>query len=293
MKLFKKLAAAVLVAALALMMVGCGGSKTGLAQQVKNAVSDNAVMLGKQATNSKDLDALAAKLLTEYNNEIAALDEGTDWPDLQDLLDDETFLQKVGIDPEKANIFIQSMVPQLTELTFYYMNLVTVSRVQRNPTVKAEIQMHNFEASIPVGFFCYPISQAADITAFNATAVPVGEDQEPMLEQCREIVHKFNTVYGETLTMPQIVLPSNNACMRLPGTDGKAKMSKSLGNCIYLADPRRSFVRRSCPCTPIRTTSACRIPASWRAIPCSPIWMRSASRSTSQNSCRTTRTLTS
>ena len=143
----------------------------------------------------------------------------------------------VGIDPEKANIFIQSMVPQLTELTFYYMNLVTVSRVQRNPTVKAEIQMRNFEATIPVGFFCYPISQAADITAFNATAVPVGEDQEPMLEQCREIVHKFNTVYGETLTMPQIVLPSNNACMRLPGTDGKAKMSKSLGNCIYLADP--------------------------------------------------------
>lgn len=143
----------------------------------------------------------------------------------------------VGIDPKKANIFIQSMVPQLTELTFYYMNLVTVSRVQRNPTVKAEIQMRNFEASIPVGFFCYPISQAADITAFNATAVPVGEDQEPMLEQCREIVHKFNTVYGETLTMPQIVLPSNNACMRLPGTDGKAKMSKSLGNCIYLADP--------------------------------------------------------
>ena len=143
----------------------------------------------------------------------------------------------VGIDPEKANIFIQSMVPQLTELTFYYMNLVTVSRVQRNPTVKAEIQMRNFEASIPVGFFCYPISQAGDITAFNATAVPVGEDQEPMLEQCREIVHKFNTVYGETLTMPQIVLPSNNACMRLPGTDGKAKMSKSLGNCIYLADP--------------------------------------------------------
>ena len=143
----------------------------------------------------------------------------------------------VGIDPEKSNIFIQSMVPQLTELTFYHMNLVTVSRVQRNPTVKAEIQMRNFEASIPVGFFCYPISQAADITAFNATAVPVGEDQEPMLEQCREIVHKFNTVYGETLTMPQIVLPSNNACMRLPGTDGKAKMSKSLGNCIYLADP--------------------------------------------------------
>ena len=142
-----------------------------------------------------------------------------------------------GIDPSKATIFIQSQIPELCELSFYYMDLVSVSRLQRNPTVKSEIQMRNFEASIPVGFFCYPISQAADITAFNATAVPVGEDQEPMLEQCREIVHKFNTIYGETLTMPQIVLPSNNACMRLPGTDGKAKMSKSLGNCIYLADP--------------------------------------------------------
>lgn len=142
----------------------------------------------------------------------------------------------VGIDPTKTNIFIQSMVPQLTELTFYYMNLVTVSRVQRNPTVKAEIQQRNFEASIPVGFFCYPISQASDITAFRATVVPVGEDQEPMLEQCREIVHKFNSVYGETLTMPEIMLPSNKACLRLPGTDGKAKMSKSLGNCIYLSD---------------------------------------------------------
>ena len=141
-----------------------------------------------------------------------------------------------GIDPEKSTIFIQSMVPELTELTFYYMNLVTVSRVQRNPTVKAEIQMRNFEASIPVGFFCYPISQAADITAFRATAVPVGEDQLPMLEQCKEIVHKFNSVYGETLTEPQIILPSNKACLRLPGIDGKAKMSKSLGNCIYLAD---------------------------------------------------------
>ena len=142
----------------------------------------------------------------------------------------------VGLDPERSTLFIQSMVPQLTELTFYYMNLVTVSRVQRNPTVKAEIQQRNFEASIPVGFFCYPISQAADITAFRATAVPVGEDQEPMLEQCREIVRKFNDVYGETLTLPEIVLPKNQACMRLPGTDGKAKMSKSLGNCIYLAD---------------------------------------------------------
>ena len=141
-----------------------------------------------------------------------------------------------GLDPAKSNIFIQSMVPELTELTFYYMNLVTVARVQRNPTVKSEIKMRNFEASIPVGFFCYPISQAADITAFRATAVPVGEDQLPMLEQCKEIVHKFNTVYGETLTDPEIVLSSNKACLRLPGIDGKAKMSKSLGNCIYLSD---------------------------------------------------------
>ena len=141
-----------------------------------------------------------------------------------------------GLDPEKSTLFIQSMIPELTELTFYYMNLVSVSRVQRNPTVKAEIQMRNFEASIPVGFFCYPISQAADITAFRATSVPVGEDQMPMIEQCKEIVHKFNSVYGETLTEPKIVLPDNQACLRLPGIDGKAKMSKSLGNCIYLSD---------------------------------------------------------
>ena len=141
-----------------------------------------------------------------------------------------------GLDPEKSTIFIQYMIPELTELTFYYMNLVTVSRLQRNPTVKSEIQQRNFEASIPVGFFCYPISQAADITAFQATDVPAGEDQMPMLEQCREIVHKFNSVYGEALTEPQIVLPDNQACLRLPGLDGKAKMSKSLGNCIYLSD---------------------------------------------------------
>ena len=141
-----------------------------------------------------------------------------------------------GIDPEKATIFIQSMIPELTELTFSYMNLVTVSRVQRNPTVKAEIQQKKFESSIPVGFFCYPISQAADITAFRATTVPAGEDQMPMIEQCKEIVHKFNSVYGETLTEPEIVLPTNQACLRLPGIDGKAKMSKSLGNCIYLSD---------------------------------------------------------
>ncbi len=141
-----------------------------------------------------------------------------------------------GIDPDKSTIFIQSMIPELTELTFYYMNLVTVARVQRNPTVKSEIKQRNFEASIPVGFFCYPISQAADITAFRATQVPAGEDQMPMLEQCKEIVHKFNSVYGDTLTEPEIVLPSNKACLRLPGIDGKAKMSKSLGNCIYLSD---------------------------------------------------------
>lgn len=141
-----------------------------------------------------------------------------------------------GINPEKSTILIQSMIPELTELTFYYMNLVTIARVQRNPTVKTEIKMRNFEMNIPVGFFVYPISQAADITAFGATTVPAGEDQAPMLEQCREIVHKFNFVYGETLIEPNIMLPQNSACLRLPGLDGKAKMSKSLGNCIYLSD---------------------------------------------------------
>ena len=141
-----------------------------------------------------------------------------------------------GLDPERATLFIQSQISELCELTFYYMDLVTVSRLQRNPTVKSEIQMRNFETSIPVGFFTYPISQAADITAFKATTVPVGEDQLPMIEQTKEIVHKFNSVYGETLTEPKIVLPSNQACLRLPGIDGKAKMSKSLGNCIYLSD---------------------------------------------------------
>lgn len=141
-----------------------------------------------------------------------------------------------GLEPEKSTIFIQSMISELTELTFYYMNLVTVSRAQRNPTVKTEIKMRNFEANIPVGFLAYPISQAADITAFKATTVPVGEDQKPMIEQCREIVHKFNSLYGETLVEPEILLPKNSACLRLPGLDGKAKMSKSLGNCIYLSD---------------------------------------------------------
>lgn len=141
-----------------------------------------------------------------------------------------------GLDPTKSTIFIQSQIPELCELSFYFMDLVTVSRLQRNPTVKTEIQMRNFEASIPVGFFTYPISQAADITAFKATTVPVGEDQEPMIEQAREIVRRFNHIYGETLVEPEILLPDNAACMRLPGTDGKAKMSKSLGNCIYLSD---------------------------------------------------------
>ena len=144
-----------------------------------------------------------------------------------------------GLNPEKVTLFIQSQIPELAELTTYFMNLVTVSRLQRNPTVKTEIQMRNFEASIPVGFFCYPISQAADIAAFKATTVPAGEDQEPMLEQTREIVKRFNGIYGETLIEPKILLPENQVCMRLPGTDGKAKMSKSLGNCIYLSDSEK------------------------------------------------------
>lgn len=149
-----------------------------------------------------------------------------------------------GLDPAKSTLLIQSQIPELCELTFYYMDLVTVARLQRNPTVKSEIQMRNFEASIPVGFFTYPISQAADITAFQATTVPVGEDQMPMIEQTREIVHKFNTVYGEALTMPDVLLPDNKACMRLPGTDGKAKMSKSLGNCIYLSDTEKDVQKK-------------------------------------------------
>ena len=149
-----------------------------------------------------------------------------------------------GLDPDLSCLFIQSQIPELTELTFYYANLVTVARLQRNPTVKSEIQMRDFQASIPVGFFTYPISQAADITAFKATTVPVGEDQAPMLEQTREIVHKFNSVYGETLVEPNILLPENSACLRLPGIDGKAKMSKSLGNCIYLSDPEEEVRKK-------------------------------------------------
>ena len=150
-----------------------------------------------------------------------------------------------GLDPEKVTIFIQSQIPELTELSFYFMDLVSVSRLQRNPTVKTEIQMRGFAGeSIPVGFFTYPISQAADIALFKSTTVPVGEDQEPMLEQCREIVRRFNHIYGNTLVEPNIMLPDNKACMRLPGTDGKAKMSKSLGNCIYLSDTEKELKKK-------------------------------------------------
>ena len=150
----------------------------------------------------------------------------------------------VGLDPAKSNLFIQSQIPELTELTFFYANLVTVSRLQRNPTVKNEIKLRDFEASIPVGFFTYPISQAADITAFKATVVPVGEDQLPMIEQTREIVRKFNSIYDEVLVEPEVLLPENEACMRLPGTDGKAKMSKSLVNCIYLSDDEKTVKQK-------------------------------------------------
>ena len=178
-----------------------------------------------------------------------ALTDNADNPDKvrENIIEVALDYLSCGIDPEKSTIFIQSYVTELTELAFYYMNLVTVQRLQRNPTVKAEIQLRGFAENgeevenqqrkgTPVGFFTYPISQAADITAFRATTVPVGADQEPMIEQTREIVHKFNSVYGQTLQEPEIMLPTNSACLRLPGTDGKAKMSKSLGNCIYLSD---------------------------------------------------------
>ena len=167
-----------------------------------------------------------------------ALTDNADNPEKvrQNIIEVALDYLSVGIDPTKSTIFIQSQVAELCELAFYYMNLVTVSRLQRNPTVKTEIQMRNFETSIPVGFFTYPISQASDITAFRATTVPAGEDQQPMIEQAREIARRFNGIYGETLVEPEILLPDNAACPRLPGTDGKAKMSKSLGNCIYLSD---------------------------------------------------------
>ena len=175
-----------------------------------------------------------------------ALTDNADNPEKirQNLVEVALDYLSAGLDPAKTTIFVQSAVPELTELAFYYMNLVTVSRVQRNPTVKTEIKMRNFETSIPVGFFCYPVSQASDITAFRATTVPAGEDQEPMLELTREIVGRFNNVYGETLVEPEILLPTNAACLRLPGTDGKAKMSKSLGNCIYLSDTSKDVAKK-------------------------------------------------
>ena len=175
-----------------------------------------------------------------------ALTDNADNPEKvrQNIIEVALDYMACGLDPEKSTLFIQSQVPELTELSFYYMNLVTVSRLQRNPTVKNEIKMRNFEASIPVGFFTYPISQAADITAFKATVVPVGEDQLPMLEQTKEIVHKFNSVYGDTPVDPKILLPENEACLRLPGIDGKAKMSKSLGNCIYLSEESEDIKKK-------------------------------------------------
>lgn len=175
-----------------------------------------------------------------------ALTDNADNPEKirQNLVEVALDYLSAGLDPAKTTIFVQSAVPELTELAIYYMNLVTVSRVQRNPTVKTEIKMRNFETSIPVGFFCYPVSQASDITAFRATTVPAGEDQEPMIELTREIVGRFNNVYGETLVEPEILLPTNAACLRLPGTDGKAKMSKSLGNCIYLSDTSKDVAKK-------------------------------------------------
>ncbi|MCD8076807.1 MAG: tryptophan--tRNA ligase, partial [Lachnospiraceae bacterium] len=183
--------------------------------------------------NSGEYDAIYIMIA-----DAQALTDNADNPEKvrQNIIEVALDYLSCGLDPARSTLLIQSQIPELTELTFYYMNLVTVSRLQRNPTVKSEIQMRGFQASIPVGFFTYPISQAADITAFKATTVPVGEDQLPMLEQCKEIVHKFNAVYGETLVDPDVMLPSNAACLRLPGIDGKAKMSKSLGNCIYLSD---------------------------------------------------------
>ena len=170
--------------------------------------------------------------------DVQALTDNADNPEKvrQNIIEVALDYLSVGLDPEKVTMFIQSMIPELAELTIYYMNLVNVGRLQRNPTVKTELQMRNFGEGVPVGFFTYPISQAADITFCKATTVPAGEDQEPMLEQCREIVRRFNQIYAPVLVEPQIMLPTNQVCLRLPGTDGNAKMSKSLGNCIYLSD---------------------------------------------------------
>lgn len=191
--------------------------------------------------NSGDFDKIFVMIA-----DAQALTDNADNPEKvrQNIIEVALDYLSVGLDPAKTTIFIQSMVPELTELAFYYMNLVTVSRVQRNPTVKTEIKMRNFEQSIPVGFFCYPVSQASDITAFKATTVPVGDDQAPMIELTREIVNRFNNVYGDTLVEPEIMLPDNAACQRLPGTDGQAKMSKSLGNCIYLSDTPKEVAKK-------------------------------------------------
>ena len=178
--------------------------------------------------------------------DVQALTDNADNPEKirQNIIEVALDYLSCGLDPEKVTIFIQSQIPELAELTQYLSNLVTVSRLQRNPTVKTEIAMRNFEASIPVGFFCYPISQAADITLFKANVVPVGEDQRPMLEQTCELVNRFNNTYGEVLVEPKIMLPENDCCKRLPGTDGKAKMSKSLGNCIYLSDDPKEMEKK-------------------------------------------------
>lgn len=186
-----------------------------------------------QLQNEGDYDRMFV-----FMADVQALTDNADNPEKirQNIIEVALDYLAAGLDPKKCTLFIQSQIPELSELTTYLMNLVTVSRLQRNPTVKTEIKMRNFEANIPVGFFCYPVSQAADIALFKATTVPAGEDQEPMLEQTRELVRRFNSIYDEVLVEPNIMLPTNQASMRLPGTDGKAKMSKSLGNCIYLSD---------------------------------------------------------
>ncbi len=191
--------------------------------------------------NSGEYDAIYIMIA-----DAQALTDNADNPEKvrQNIIEVALDYLSVGLDPSKTTLLIQSQVPELTELSFYYMNLVTVSRLQRNPTVKNEIKMRNFETSIPVGFYTYPISQAADITAFKATTVPVGEDQLPMIEQTREIVRSFNSIYDEVLVEPEALIPSNKACQRLPGTDGKAKMSKSLNNCIYLSDSEEDVKKK-------------------------------------------------
>lgn len=194
-----------------------------------------------QLQNSGEFDKIFVMIA-----DAQALTDNADNPEKvrQNVIEVALDYLSAGIDPEKTTIFVQTGVPELTELAFYYMNLVSVSRVQRNPTVKTEIKMRGFESSIPMGFFAYPVSQASDITAFNATTVPAGEDQAPMIELTREIVGRFNNIYGPTLVEPEILLPDNAACMRLPGTDGKAKMSKSLGNCIYLSDSPKEIAKK-------------------------------------------------